>query len=125
MNPEWQGLTHGSKFKCQDSGVLVHLQDGRRQVVMVEAMADAYVLWSTVAKAQLARTIPDVASQAWERNRAMVLVGFRVDRRGNLIGEVRVPKAGLKADEWQFLVLHLAQECDRFEFQLTGQDVDG
>jgi hypothetical protein len=66
--------------------------------------------------------IPDAAVRAWVRNRSVMLVGFRVDERGRMVGESWVPKPGLTAAEFQFILRHLATESDRFEFQLSGQD---
>jgi len=52
----------------------------------------------------------------------MSLMGFRIDRRGRLVGEAWVPKAGLTGEEFQLYVRHLAVEADRFEYGLTGRD---
>lgn len=66
--------------------------------------------------------LSDALVRAWSRNRSVMLAGFRVDERGRMIGESWVPKAGLTASEFQFALRHLAEESDRFEFQLTGRD---
>lgn len=46
------------------------------------------------------------------------------DRRGRLVGEAWVPKAGLTGHEFQLYVRHLAVEADRFEYRLTGRDFE-
>jgi hypothetical protein len=53
-----------------------------------------------------------------------MLVGFRIDRQHRLVGEAWIPKAGLVAEEFQLYVRMLAAECDRFEYALTGKDVE-
>jgi hypothetical protein len=90
--------------------------------VEAEDRGNELLFRSIVARAADCRKFPDAEMQAWLRNRAVSLVGFRVDERGKLVGEISAPKVGLSADELQFLVRHLATECDRFEFQLTGED---
>ena len=52
------------------------------------------------------------------------MIEFRVDRRGRLVGEAWVPKPGLDADEFLLYVRRVAEECDRFEYILTGRDVE-
>ena len=62
------------------------------------------------------------AVEVWQRNRRLMLVGMRFDKQGRLVGESWVPKAGLVGDEFLVYLRTLARECDRFEFQLTGED---
>lgn len=52
----------------------------------------------------------------------MQLVGFRLDQKGRLVGEAWVPKAGLSRDEFLLYVKRVADECDLFEYHLTGND---
>jgi hypothetical protein len=66
--------------------------------------------------------IEHAAVAAWKRNRTGILVGFRLDDRGRLMGESWVPQRGLTKDEFLFYVRTLAAACDLFEFQLTGRD---
>lgn len=122
MATEWSEFCKASEFTCRDGAVEVQLRDGRRQSVAVEDHGDFYLLRSTVARAAAVQQTSEAILRAWERNRSVFLVGFRIDARGRMIGEARLPKIGLTAEEWQFTVIHVAQECDRFEFQLTGQD---
>ena len=69
MTPEWRALCRGSGFTCRGSEMVIQLPDERRQTVVVEDQEDAYLLWSTVAKARSLRAMPGLACQAWERNR--------------------------------------------------------
>jgi hypothetical protein len=41
-----------------------------------------------------------------------------------LIAEAWIPKAGLTAEEFQLYVRTVALESDRFEYVLTGKDVE-
>jgi hypothetical protein len=102
--------------------VLVDLQDGRRHRVTVDDMDDSYRLTAVVAGAAVAGGIGDLPIRTWQRNRGTELVGFRIDKRGRLIGESWVPKAGLSAAEFQLYIHTVAAECDRYEFELTGKD---
>jgi hypothetical protein len=41
-----------------------------------------------------------------------------------VVGEAWVPKEGLTAEEFQVYVRAVATESDRFEYALTGRDVE-
>ena len=41
-----------------------------------------------------------------------------------LVAESLVPKAGLTAEEFQLYARTVARESDRFEFELTGKDIE-
>jgi hypothetical protein len=94
----------------------------RRQGVRIEDQTDAYRVFSVAAKADKLNNLSNPALVAWERNRSLSLMGFRVDERGRMIGEAWLPKIGLTAEEFQLYVRTVALECDRFEFKLTGRD---
>ena len=94
----------------------------RRQRVRIEDQGDAFRLCSVAARAEKLSTLSSPELWAWERNRSLSLMGFRMDERGRMIGEAWVPKVGLTAEEFQLFVRTVALECDRFEFILMGQD---
>jgi len=94
----------------------------RRQRVEIRETSDTYEFVSVVVRPSVLASVPDVPLTAWRRNRAMQTVGFRVDRKGRLVGEAWVPKAGLSRDEFLFSVRRCAAGCDLFEFHLTGKD---
>jgi hypothetical protein len=102
----------------------VKLEDGRQHRIAVEDQGDAYQLTAIVVRQAVVASLPDVPVQAWLRNRATVLVGFRIDRQRRLIAEAWVPKAGLTAEEFQLYLRKLAAEGDRFEYVLTGRDAE-
>jgi hypothetical protein len=122
MKSSWQELCREAGFAPRDGAIEVRLETGRSQRIEGEELGEELRLRSTVARAAISSDIPDLALSAWVRNRSVPLVGFRVDNRGRLVGELWVPRAGLTSEELHFLIQHLAIECDRFEFQLTGED---
>ena len=122
MAAEWRRLCRGREFSVSVNDVLVDLRDGRRHRVTVDDMDDSYRLTAVVAGAAVAADVEDLPIRTWQRNRGTELVGFRIDKRGRLIGESWVPKAGLSAAEFQLYIHTVAAECDRYEFELTGKD---
>ena len=124
MNPDWRELSRAAGFTPFDGGVEVRFDSGRSQRVDIEDHGDAFLVRSVAARAAAVNEIQSPAMLAWTRNRSVSLVGFRVDERGRRIGEAWVFKAALTAAEFQLYVRTVASECDRFEFQLTGRDVE-
>jgi hypothetical protein len=124
MSPEWRTLCRAAGLKADQDGVDVDLHDGRHHRVSVTDADQVYELQAIVARPSHLRDVPEVPLLAWRRNRASQLMGFRLDRRGRLVGEAWVPKVGLTAEEFQLYVRHLAAECDRFEYLLTGSDTE-
>ena len=124
MQLDWKNLSRATGFKIEGDEICVSLGTGRKQVVQVDDAEDTIHLLSFVARAAIVAQIEDASIQAWQRNRAVALVRFRVDQKGRLLGESRVPTIGLTEIEFQLYVRTLAVECDRFEHQLTGRDVE-
>ena len=102
--------------------VVVTFENQRHQRLDVRDSDQTYIVTGIVARQALFAEVPDAALRAWKRNRSTQLVGFRVDRKGRLVGEAWVPKAGLERDEFLLYVMRVATECDLFEYQLTGKD---
>ena len=65
-----------------------------------------------------------VAHRAWRRNASKALVTFGFDNDDRLVGQIEAPVATLDQDELVLYIETLARECDRFEYVLTGQDVE-
>jgi hypothetical protein len=120
---DWRAFCRGAERISIDgeSAVLVMTGD-RRQRVEIRETPDTYEFMSVVVRPSVVASVPDVPLRAWRRNRAMQSVGFRVDRKGRLVGEAWVPKAGLSRDEFLLSIRRCAVECDLFEFHLTGED---
>jgi hypothetical protein len=70
------------------------------------------------------RDVTELPLRVWRHNRAAQLVGFRIDTPGRVYAEGWVAKAGLTAEDFQFVLRRVAAESDRFEFILTGKDVE-
>lgn len=107
--------------------LMITLGDTRSHRVKVRDAGDRFELLGVVARPGVLEKYPlpgGPERTSWRRNRSTLLVGFRIDHKGRLVGEAWVPKAGLTPDEFCFYVRRLAAECDRFEFRITGRDVE-
>ena len=120
---DWRKLCAGAQdVQIDGDAVVVTLGRGRQHRVDVESKSDAVELRAVVARRAVVAEQENPVLAAWNRNRAVSLVGFRLDDRGRLVGESWVPGAGLTADEFLVYVRGIAAACDLFEFQLTGKD---
>ena len=119
----WHRLCRGEGFRVDDTTVEVTFHDGRRHRVTVEEVDEEYRLTALVARRRDVAAVHNLPMRTWLRNRGTALVGFRIDRRGALVGEAWVPKVGLTSEEFQVYVRAVATESDRFEYALTGKDV--
>jgi hypothetical protein len=123
MSVDWRRLARTAGHTVRDDSIEVAFDDGRRQVVHVEESKEGVLrLWSIAAQPAVVRDLIDPHLQVWRRNRVTELVGFRLDRRGRIIGDVLPPSLGLTSKEWNLYVAAVARACDRFEYVLTGQD---
>jgi hypothetical protein len=120
----WTSWCAGGGFRLEPPYIDVQLGEGRHHRVMVEEHVEEFLLTAIVARQAVVANTPGAALQAWLRNRSTALVGFRIDLRGRLEGKSWIPKAGLTAQEFQLYARTLAAECDRFEYALTGRDVE-
>lgn len=125
MRNEWAKLCQAADIDVDGAKATVTFLDGRSHRVIVTETAQEYLLHAVVARlATVERIGQDLPVDVWLRNRAVSLVGFRHDSRGRLVCEAHVPKAELTAAEFQFYLRTIAIESDRFEYALTGQDVE-
>lgn len=120
MAASWTRLCRGRKFKLDGESIVVSLGNGRGHRVEAEDIEGGIRLSAVVAR----KPQDGIALQAWRRNRAALLVGFRIDDVGKLIAEAIVPAAGITPDEFDAWVSTVAAEADRFEAALTGQDTE-
>jgi hypothetical protein len=104
--------------------VVVGFDNGRSHRVRIVETDTAFEMHAIVARAAAVRDIADLPLRIWRHNRAAQLVGFRIDTRGRVYAEGWVPKAGLTREEFQIVLRRVAAESDRFEFILTGKDVE-
>ena len=123
---DWKRLSREAGLRPGYDGTIdVALDGGRHQKVSVEVAESGATfirVWSTVAGRTASEKIEDLARGAWFRNKSVDMVGFRTDEDGRLLGESRVPIAGLTSGEWAVYVRAVARACDRLEFLLTGRD---
>ena len=108
---DWRAYCRdGEGLSVEGDAVIVTFPDERRHRVDVAENADLYELTSVVVRQSAFADLPDGELRAWRRNRVTQLVGFRVDRRGRLVGEAWVPKDGLRQDEFLLYVRKVAAE---------------
>ena len=124
MGVEWVSLCRSRDLVVDNPWVDVRFGDDRRHRVCIEEQEDEYHLSAFVVRRSIVASILDLPVQVWLRNRATTLVGFRIDRRGALVGEAWVPEPGLTMEEFQCYVRTVAAACDRFEYGLTGRDIE-
>ena len=120
---DWRQFCRGlDGISVDEDGIEVVMADERHQRIAIRERAETFELTGIVARPGAIDTVPDVPLRAWRRNRAMQLVGFRLDQKNRLVGEAWVPKAGLDRDQFLFYIKRVAAECDLFEYHLTGKD---
>jgi len=120
---DWRQMCKGAEGVTVDGDkVSVEFSNQRRHRVLVRETEEAYELSAIVARPFLIRNLVDVSLRAWQRNRSTQLMGFRLDKRGRLVGEAWIPKLGLTREEFLLFIHRLASECDHFEYLLTGKD---
>lgn len=122
-------LTKQNNLPWTRSGdrVWIELSDrGRRQQVQFFRIDDDYVFISPIVSAafvnQSAAHRRDLAFRTWRRNTLKAVVSLAFDKRERLIGIIEQPAKTLRDRELRFYVEMLAQECDRYEYILTGSD---
>lgn len=124
MDANWQLLCRGKRFEVDHKRVCVTFDDQRKHWLTVIDEGDSYLLRGRVAPRRVVESVRDLPIRVWLRNRTTSLIGFRIDSKSRLVGEVWVPKVGLVAEEFQLYLSMLASECDRFEYLLTGADLE-
>ena len=123
MKPEWKTLARADDFSITGNTIEVEFGSKRKHRVDVVAGEDStWCFRSIVAKPGALEQLPDDDGRLpWEMNRSSSLVGYRYDQHGRLVGESWVPQSA-DAEEFRFVVRHLAGECDRNELRITGAD---
>ncbi len=124
MAADWMRFCRAKDLTVVEPNVDVRFRDERSHRVTVTDEGDAYLISGFVVRQAVTASIPDLPVRAWVRNRTTQLVGFRIDRRQRLVGEAWLPKAGLTPEEFRLYLRLVAAECDRFEYLLTGRDVE-
>lgn len=124
MGNSWRSLCSSPHFNLDGEDVIVRFENGRIHKVRVQETENVIEVHALVARAAAVADVADLPLRLWRRNRSAQLVSFRIDTRGRVCAQGWVPKAGLTAEEFQHVLHHVAAESDRFEFILTGKDVE-
>ncbi len=124
MAGSWEKLCRAKDLRINGSRIEVRIAEERAHRVTVADVGEAYELKAIVVRRDVLKSLRDLPTRIWIQNRATQLVGFRIDLQSRLVAESWVPKAGLTAEEFQLYVRTVAAESDRFEFVLTGKDVE-
>lgn len=123
MKGDWRAWCRPEKdLSIRGFDVEVSLPDGRHHTVAVEQLDDGFRLTARIASPRELGDLAEPELDMWQRNRAVQLVGFHIDRYDRLIGAALVPGVGLRSDEFVLYLRTLAAECDRLEALLTGVD---
>ena len=124
MNTKWTRYCQAKDLTSDGTNVDVTFGDERHHRITIKEKDDRFLFRAFVVRQTVVSKLDDLPLQIWLRNRAVSLVGFRIDRKGRLVGEAWLPKVGLTAEEFQLYVRTVAVECDRFEYILTGRDAE-
>ena len=119
---KWHRLAKATDITIEPSGMLIRFTDGRSHRLRVLDHDDHWLLRGLVVRHAALAFDSEPMLAAASRNRQMQLCGLSVDEKAHLTAHCVVPKAGLKPDEFKLLARHLAAECDRLEYLLTGRD---
>ena len=102
-------------------------KSGRKQKVRFYRRNNMYIFYSVVVRADYFRNAQlrrEVAYRAWRKNALKDLVGFAFDEKRQLLWTIEQPVETLDHEELQLYIDVLAKECDRFEYVLTGRDIE-
>lgn len=118
----WHAYAKAADFTIEAGGMRVQFSDGRSHRLHVFETEYTWLLRGLVVRHAAHDTDATPALSAALRNRHSRMYGLRVDKQGRLIGETHVPKPGITPAEFQLHARHLAIECDRLEYLITGLD---
>jgi hypothetical protein len=119
-----------NKLQWKRNGRSVTVQicdDGRKQRVRFKKYKDMYTFYSIIHKGRLIKGKKlrrEIAYLAWRKNDMKDLVTFAFDDKNNLVGVIEQPVITIDHEELKLYIETLARECDRFEYILTGDDVE-
>jgi hypothetical protein len=117
-------IDFGTTLALMDDVAVVTFGSQRTQKIRLRARDDHYIFSSRVLGRRRAEhySWDTLARLVWPRNRRTPLVTFMLDERSRLIGRIEHPRVTLNPPELRAILLHLARECDRLEYLLTGRD---
>ncbi len=117
-------LDPGTRLSIEDGVVVLTFPSERAQKIRLVTRDDHYVFTSRILGRRRVKMISwsALARIVWPRNRRTPLVTFMLDKSGRLVGRIEHPRATLDPAELRAILLHLARECDRLEYLVTGRD---
>ena len=124
MQADWRRFCQTVKYEVVDNTIRVKLAGERYHRVRVTEDGDNWRLEAAVSRRGVKLSPQELKLFAWRRNRAVDLVGFRIDKRQRVLGEAWIPITGTKAPEFRLVLDAVARECDLLEFTLTGRDIE-
>ncbi|MBN9657047.1 MAG: hypothetical protein J0H49_02660 [Acidobacteria bacterium] len=112
------------KISYTNGQATISFPSGRSQVIYIREANGRYQLTSRVVGSARVGNIglAAVARMIWARNRSTDVVEFAIDELGRLVGRIEHVTESLDRAELEAYLIALAQECDRFEYVLTGRD---
>lgn len=112
------------KLSYQNGEATISFPTGRTQVVYIREANGRYQMTSRVLGSSRVANMGSaaVARMIWARNRSTDIVEFSIDESGRLIGRIEHLAESVDRAELETYLIALAQECDRFEYVLTGRD---
>ncbi len=124
MPIDQRALLSGPGLELAGDEIIVSFENARKHRVRLRETDDAIEIHAVVARAAAIKDLSDLPLRVWRHNRAVQLVSFRIDHYGRVYAEGWLPKAGLTSEELRLMVRRVAAESDRFEFLITGRDVE-
>ena len=119
-------LIHQNELNAswEDETLLVKLSElGRKQEIILSVQDPSYVFSTTigtVASTSLSRR--ELQFRIWRQNALKPLVNIRINNKDEIIGSVSNDISHTDPNEVSFYIKTLAQDCDRFEYSLSGSD---
>ena len=119
-------LAAGLDAEWEPRRITVTFSNGRKQVIRYRQQGDSYIFTSYVARPAAVKKIQlkSLARRILERNRATEVVTFGLGRNGRVEAWINHRAGSLQPGELKFYLAVLAREADRFEYLLTGKDVN-
>jgi len=119
---------HDLPWELHDQRITVHFgARGRRHDVRLARQGEDFVFTSRILLAaevtKTARRWRQLAYRAWCRNAQSDVVTFGFDEQDRLVGQIVQAARTCDEDEVLLYIDTLAQECDEFEYVLTGGDL--
>jgi hypothetical protein len=120
---------HKKEWVRNGNIVTVGLERARRtQKVKLLREGDRYIFRSVVLSSAVVTRKLDrwrkIAYRTWQRNGSKELIIFAFSKNNTLIGSIEAPASTLDSQEIDLYIQTVAKECDRFEYALTGEDVE-